>query len=254
MGVKRDLRHRHFLIVIISITLWFSHFTFDNIVFAEDVFKGLDVYFVRHAETVGNATGLYTEQNQRAFTEKGKGQIADLTIFLAKYKFDFICVSPKLRTLKTILPYLKKHNLTAEVWPEISECSSQKERYAAPEAKLIKGDMIVLSDDMKKYFRFGEPDMNYFYKDGNYADAILRLRKARDLIIERFGNSGKCILVVGHSMAGGRMMEILMGLEPEGRLFPGNAHLFHLQQQPDGKFRMLENNVATTSKATIKKK
>lgn len=206
--------------------------------------QALDLYFVRHAETVANATGRYSENAQNIFSKEGESQIAELTRTLSGQKFDAVCVSPQKRTRSTILPYLKEANITAEIWPELDECCYQANRNVQPTPMAFAKDReIILDEAEKKYFKFRDAGSNYFYKGGNYADGLQRIRKARDLISERFGGSGQSVLIVGHNLSGGRLIEMLMGKDPDGSDSPGNARLWHLQEQPDGKFKLIRFNI-----------
>ena len=78
--------------------------------------------------------------------------------------------------------------------------------------------------DQQKWLWLPEGDQQSF-EPANYADGLaqVRLRVAR--IRERFSDSGKKVLLVGHSLAGSRLMEELLGREPQGRLNVANARL-----------------------------
>jgi broad specificity phosphatase PhoE len=205
--------------------------------------KGLELFFVRHGETVANVTGQNTEANQAVFTPEGKDQVEKLTALLNGHKFDVICVSPRERTMNTILPYLKKHNMIAELWPELDEGCWQPNKNVQPTIGLAKGLPIILDEEKKRHFKFRDEGPDYFYKSGNYADDLLKIKKAHDLVIERFGQSGSSVLLVGHGLAGGRLIELFLGLEPKGEYFPGNARLWHLEQEPDGTFKLVRFNI-----------
>jgi broad specificity phosphatase PhoE len=245
MKMKRNFKRVRLLIVITFAALWCLNFSYT---FAGEASKGPDLYFVRHAETVANATGIYTKENESKFSKKGLKQIEDLTKMFGRYKFDFICVSPQVRALETILPYLKEHNMTAEIWPELSECLFQKGKGGKSVEMFTRGETIVLSNDMKDYFQFREPTLNYFYKEGSYREGLLRLDRACKLIEERFGQSGKSVLIVGHNLSGGRLIEMLQRMQPMGQYSPLNAHIWHLKLRPDGKFGLVEQNVPPTAK------
>jgi len=68
----------------------------------------LDLYYVRHAQTMANVTREYTEENQRTFSPLGEAQVDEVTEKLADLHFDVVIVSPAWRTQRTILPYLKE--------------------------------------------------------------------------------------------------------------------------------------------------
>ena len=205
--------------------------------------EALDVYFVRHAETVANVTHNYTEENQRVFSKLGKEQVEELTRQLASFDFDFICVSPTHRTLKTILPYLRIKNASAEIWPEIAECCWQSDRNVKPKAPFQKAEEILLEEQMKGHFHFRDADTDRFYKDGNYADGLVRLRSACDMLIERFSGQDKSVLIVGHSLAGSRIIEMLLGQAPAGKYSPHNAQICYLKETQPGQFRLMRFNM-----------
>ena len=77
---------------------------------------------------------------------------------------------------------------------------------------------------------------------------MARIEKSVDMLMERFDNTGKSVLVVGHGLAGGRMIEMLIGDTPTGRLHPFNAHISHLQKTTDGKFKLIEYNLSPEAK------
>ncbi|OIO68224.1 MAG: histidine phosphatase family protein [Zetaproteobacteria bacterium CG1_02_53_45] len=199
----------------------------------------VNFYFVRHAETVGNVTHGHSPYDDNTLSDEGERQSAELTRKLDSYHFDHIVVSPKQRALKTILPYLKKHGLVAEIWPELGECCWQKNRYGSA-SRLSQGDRISLDADMKRYFTI--PHSKYEYKTRTYGEGIFQLLKATDLLQRRFAGSGKNILIVGHYHAGSRIFEILQGLEPVGRYKLSNAHISHLREAGDGNFTIVDLN------------
>ena len=61
--------------------------------------QGLEIYFVRHAQTEANRTHIHSRENDRTFSAEGKEQVAALTEKLGQYNFDHILVSPKYRAI-----------------------------------------------------------------------------------------------------------------------------------------------------------
>ena len=217
---------------------------FCSVLFAVEAFgqgnadRELEIYFVRHAETESNRTHAHTRDSDRTFSVEGKKQVAALTKTLSQFRFDHILVSPKYRALNTIYPYLKKYGRTAEIWPELEECCWQKRRSAASSFTLPRGEHIELEARMKPYFTFRDDDSRYMYNTRDYGDGIVQTVKAVDLIRKKYGQSGKRILLVGHYHAGARMIEMLQGLEPEGRIQLSNAKIIYLKEMRKGKFRV----------------
>lgn len=204
--------------------------------------QGLEIYFVRHAQTEGNRTHIHSRENDRTFSDEGKEQIKILTEKLSQHSFDHILVSPKYRAMNTIYPYLKKTGIKAEIWPELEECCWQKQRYGSPPSYLKLGKRIKLESKMKPYFIFRDSDSRYMFKTKTYADGVAQLRMASGLIREQFSRSGKKILLVGHYHAGGRIIEMLQGLSPAGHFKLSNAKITHLKEMDDGTFKVISRN------------
>ena len=234
------------IIILVSVSASLPLFpAYKASLFAEEDNAGLNLYFVRHAETLANFTGDYSEHNQRTITEKGMRQIEYLTEFLKRYEFDAIIVSPKLRTIKTIEPYLKETNAVAEIWPEMAESGYIFTKKKDPDdERFMRGDEIILDGESSPYFRFRFPEDKFAYKDRGFDSVLARLKKGCRRIDEYFGQSGKTILVVGHSGSGAIMIDILLGNEPVGSYFSANAHVTHLEQKADGKFRLVSFNIS----------
>jgi len=201
-----------------------------------------EIYFVRHGETVGNATHHHTHENDRTFSEKGQRQVARLTQKLDGLSFDHIVVSPKYRTLNTIFPYLKKHALKAEIWPELQECCWQAKTSRLSSFNLQRGEMIRLESEMKRYFIFPDDQARRRFAARNYGDGLLQMFKAAQLIRKRFAGSGKRILIVSHYHIGSRLIETLQSLEPAGRYKLSNAKISHLIEKDDGSYRLIDMN------------
>ncbi len=195
---------------------------------------GMDIYYVRHAQTMANVTRDYSKENQETFSEKGKQQIIDLTNRLSTYHFDHILVSPTYRTRHTILPYLRKTNRVAELWPELAECCWQSDHTLPPTKDLDKGPKILIQEKNRPFFKLRDPASSQFLTTRTYADGLVQVRKACDLLKARFGQSGKSILLVGHSLAGARTIEVLAGREPTGGIHVRNASITHLRYSKDG--------------------
>jgi len=201
-----------------------------------------EIYFVRHAETLGNATHQHNHHNDRTFSSRGKKQRVELMRELDPLRFDAIIVSPKYRVLNTILPYLKKHHVVAEIWPELAECCWQSKTSRLSSFRLHRGDRITLEANMRRYFTFANTDAQRFYDTKNYGDGLLQTFKAIQLIRKRFAGSGKRVLIVGHYHIGSRLIEILQNIEPEGRYKLSNARLTQLEENDDGSFRLVGMN------------
>jgi len=71
---------------------------------------------------------------------------------------------------------------------------------------------------------------------------LLQTFKAIQLIRKRFAGSGKRVLVVAHYHIGSRLIEILQGIEPDGRYKLSNAKISYLVEKDDGSYRLVSMN------------
>ncbi len=195
-----------------------------------------EIYFVRHAETVSNATNQYNVKNDTTLSGFGKRQVKQLTKQLEQLKIDHIIVSPHYRALKTILPYLKKHQRTAEIWPSLDECCWQKRDPNFIASILRFKEKIELKKNMQAYFTFTDTSSQYRFDTHNYEEGIMQIHLASDRIFRQFSQSGKHILIIGEFHSGTRIIEMLQGIPPEGWYKPENAKIIKLKENSSGAF------------------
>ena len=99
--------------------------------FSSEAEAGLKIYFIRHAEYGHNVVAEWRNVprdqwpayvgNGNMITPKGEAQLGPATEKLKQHHYDFIAVSPYLRTRHTVLPYLKATDAKGEIWPELGE-------------------------------------------------------------------------------------------------------------------------------------
>lgn len=203
---------------------------------------GLDIYLVRHAQTVANATGVKDKRSDSTFSEEGLAQVDALTRELQDYHFDAVLVSPTERTLNTIHPYLKQSGKVGVVWPELTECCWQHDRLEGEAGQLIPSGAIRLPSEIAAQFSFRDSSSAFKYANRNYADGVAQVRQAVSLLKASYFDSGKTVLVVTHHHAGGVLLAELLGVGRDS--LPGleNARLAHLRQGKDGRFTLLTIN------------
>lgn len=206
---------------------------------AQDKWMPTRIYYVRHAQTVANATNTYTTATESQFSELGNNQKYKIDTILQSYSFDKIIVSPTWRTQNTVYPYLKSTNQKAEIWPELTECCWQSDT-SSPTTAVFPvipwGAEISVIDN--GFFSFKRPSANreYNWEAKNYKDGINQCRLAADSIKTLFGGKGLNILIVGHSIQGRKMIEILTGKT----VHINNASIdFYLLEQRDGTFKLI---------------
>lgn len=208
------------------------------VLFAPCAARGLDLHILRHAETMANVTGIHTEEMANQFSPKGLEHVGRVTTNLAVLAPDVIVCSPLWRTRQTILPFLRDAGRTAEIWPELEECCWQSDQQAPLTDPRPPGPAIALDGDETGRFTFREGVTNRFGAV-TYADGVAQVRRAVELLRERFGGRDVNVVVVTHFHAGSRILELLLGEEPRARYQVPNAKLIHVQEQADGSFRLL---------------
>jgi len=218
--------------------------------FAQDALPGFVLYLVRHAETIANVTRDYSPENQRTFTEKGLAQIEDMQRQLEGLKFDVILCSPAERSRRTILPYLKATHQVAELWPELEECCWQATRSITSSVPSDPGPEISLQADEECCFRFRDDASRRHYGARTYAQGLRQMEECAAKLRERFAGKPMTVLAVAHTHSGARILEHLLGLEPEGRFHIRNAVLSVIAEQADGSFKLQKLNGVEVSGAT----
>lgn len=204
--------------------------------------RGLKIYITRHAETMGNVTGDYSDINQKTFSSKGHMQILGITEKFRDYHFDYIFVSPQYRTQHTILPYLKVYNMVAEIWPEIDEQCFNMDADTQVSETITRGQEIEIISEGKNFFKLRNLSDRFHYSPQTPEECLAQFTRACDLIKKRFDGTKKSILLVCHGCTGSRLMELFLGIHPVGRFEPANAALSLFDQQPDGSFKMILYN------------
>jgi broad specificity phosphatase PhoE len=215
--------------------------------------RGWDIYFVRHAETVANKTGDYSGDNARRFTPEGEAAILDLINKLAPYHFDHIIVSPLFRTRATILPYLQHNGLKAEIWPELAECCWQQDKGAPVPETIRQGEEIVLEPEHVPFFTFRDENATRYIDDRSYAEGLAQIKRSYELLKERYSGSGESVLIIGHSLAGIRLLDEIIGEQQyTGSTWLDNATINHVRVLPDGTVKVLMiNDVEQTREVTV---
>jgi broad specificity phosphatase PhoE len=166
-----------------------------------------DLTFVRHGETVANATGRYNSRTLNTFSDLGNKQVAALTGRLTKEpKWDLILVSPSPRALRTIAPYLARTGQKATVWPLLYECCTERPRQK--EAKSFNyGAAITVPADVAKYFVI--PSGSKFPAPRNYGEGLAQVSAGIREFNAKY--AGRRIMLVGHSAHGGQFLKRLTG-------------------------------------------
>ena len=168
-----------------------------------------DFTFVRHGETVANATGKYNSQTIDTFSKKGQGQVDQLTkSLLAGKPYDIILVSPSPRALYTIAPYLRAKGKKALVWPLLYECCTEKRPANAHATSFKYGVGIAVPGSIVSLFRI-DPAQNHYPAPKDYNQGLAQVNASVAEFNRKY--AGKRILIVGHSGHGGQFIRALTG-------------------------------------------
>ena len=168
-----------------------------------------DLTFVRHGETLANATGKYNSHTIDTFSKKGQAQVERLTKdLLAQKPYDIILVSPSPRALNTIAPYLKARNKQAIVWPLLYECCTERRPADAHATTFKFGVRIAIPSAIAPQFRLVTGEDKY-PAPKDYNEGLAQVNASITEFKRKY--RGKRILIVGHSGHGGQFLRILTG-------------------------------------------
>jgi broad specificity phosphatase PhoE len=196
----------------------------------------MQLFFCRHGQSVGNLTEDYSTPAHDQLSPLGWEQAERLSGRLAEYHFDVIYCSPSRRARETLTPYLNRAGRRAELWPELVEGCWQEDRQAAPPERTGPPRPFALDASLRD--RFVPLSGPAFWSPENevYCECLARIEQVARRLLARHAGSPDNVLVVGHEYAGGRLLEMLLGIEPQGRLYHTNTGLSRLDQKDDGRF------------------
>ncbi len=168
-----------------------------------------DLVFVRHGETVANATGRYNSRTLNVLSKKGEAEVTALTERLTREpKFDRILVSPSPRALLSIAPYLRATHQRATIWPLLYECCTGRRPKNARSTHFDWGAKIVVPKELTSLFVLLRAEDRY-PNSPDYNSGLAQV----DVSIDEFRRQymGGRILLVGHSGHGGQFLHALTG-------------------------------------------
>lgn len=190
---------------------------------------------IRHAQSMGNTTGNYSLLEADSLSEIGQKQARELARTLENESFDKIIVSPLIRTLQTIAPYLEKTNQEAEVWPEITEMRWQASH--EPRAEEWPHEPAEIPAGLPDRFRFFEgrqikPVATMAEKPEEQRS---RLYDAKDRVEQLYRDGYTSVLMVSHGIFIRELVCALLGL-PHVLSFPADNCSAQQISTKDGHF------------------
>lgn len=197
----------------------------------------MKIYFVRHAQSEGNANGHLSTVNHDQLSLLGLEQAEALAVRLKDYTFDHVYVSSCGRTLQTIAPYLRDKGQTGEVWRSLVEGCWQAEIEAPiPDRSEEEPVPVPIPEGIGHYFSLTGENQWEPWSWETYQEGALRCIAAREELLKRHSNSEVKILIVGHYNSGSRLMELLMDLPHSRRFDQENTGFSCLRQNEDETF------------------
>jgi len=189
-----------------------------------------ELYVLRHAQSIGNATGDYDRSDHSDLSDRGRRQAQQLSESLAAVEPDAIAVSPTTRTQETIRPALKATGQRGEIWPELSEGCWHAEHMTERVDTIRDGDPIELTNEQAGSLTVASEAYPPQYPPGGetYAEGLERIRLACDRIERQF-DDGCSVLVVGHAHLNARLLELLLNIQPVGRFEFDNVGVTKLE-------------------------
>lgn len=215
--------------------------------------KGLTVYFIRHAETVANASGQQGGggplEDHDTLTQLGEKQVEELKNFLVEenIKPDLVVVSPSLRTQKTIEPFLKALNIKAEIWVELNECCGDEPSGEPLPTERPAPRWKVKVEPKSENFTLPSEEDKYYWWPQSFEEGLFMVMTAQKRLLQRFNQSGKSVIVVGHAVNGGLFLGLLRGYDmintkPERPVYLINTAVHKLTQDTvSGIFTLKQN-------------
>jgi broad specificity phosphatase PhoE len=173
----------------------------------------MDVFLVRHGQSAANA-GL-TRDLDSGLTPLGRRQ-AELTgARLQSESIGRAFVSPLLRTLETMDVLCRKIGIRAIAFPEVHE-------YFSPKHVEYLSFQGLSGTDIRRRFPLIDTSDDYpcgsRWWPGDFEDrdkAYRRAERVRDLLLARYSDSDKAMLIVGHADPIGWLIEAFARDRPE---------------------------------------
>jgi broad specificity phosphatase PhoE len=167
------------------------------------------LYLIRHAESLGNATGDYSTDQHDQLSERGHAQAQALAASLTSMRVDTVFCSPLLRAMQTIAPYLMRSGRTGEIWPEVAEACWQEDRTYTPSDRW-RSAPYTLPVELQCLFRFREQGVRPV-EDETFAEGLCRVHFAAQHLIAPIRVGDARVVLVSHGFYIERLMNVLLG-------------------------------------------
>jgi len=182
------------------------------------------LHFLRHAESVANAKLKSQFGKGDQLSPHGLDQAEAVVETLLQNDYDKIYVSPSLRTIQTIAPYLRRTNRRATILPICSEIPGVLEMLRNFAGKKRPKSLVTprsYRDLFTPHPRFTAPAM----RGESLIDVTERLRSFEHYILESYGPTHASVLLVSHGRFGRELIQRLLGYKVS---HPENARLWRM--------------------------
>ncbi len=157
----------------------------------------MKLILVRHAESMGNATGEYATAIADSLSPRGHDQARSLIDTLLAWQFDKILCSPLERTRDTIKPYLEATGQRAELWPEIAEaCWHETREEAASDWRPQPAS--PLPDTYQAHFYYRDEHAVQHTHPETFGEGLCRVYSAVGMLRDMSRKTEGAVLMVTH--------------------------------------------------------
>lgn len=195
-------------------------------------------YFVRHGQSMGNMTDDYSTPAHDQLSSNGWQQAEQLIERLAGIHFDCIYVSTATRAMQTIVPYLQNHSIRAKLWPALQEACWHRNHTTPAPLRTAPPTKYVMPPGASTHFDLLDGHQDLPPTDETYQEGRARVHDVYRSLLRWHSGRPDTVLVVGHEFAGGRLVELFLGLEPDGHIQHSNTGLTYLIEQDDLTFHL----------------
>ncbi len=172
----------------------------------------MNLYLLRHAQSVGNMTGDYSTVAHDNLSELGQSQADALSSVINKsFSVDEIFVSPYGRAMQTIAPYLQSSNRKACVWGNLAEACWQTDVSAEIPIRTGQPDQIDICDS--NIFLLDNFSGAMPFEDETFAEGQARVDKTGNEILRRYLGRPVNIFLVTHAYFASRLIEKFVGIK-----------------------------------------
>ncbi len=185
----------------------------------------MDLYIVRHAESMGNATGDYSTDLHDSLSEKGQQQAVALASRLDALPIEQVICSPLLRTMQTIAPFLQANSRQAELLPELAE-ACWHEKTTDIVADYYNCESFQMNDELDDLF--SGPRKRPIEHE-SYSEGLARIHACHEFVMQCVQSNCQSMLLVSHGFTSGLLMNLLRESPLVSNIHLNNTGLCHLR-------------------------